>query len=181
METSDVGLPDLSSPPTTIGWSLSATKPEYKVWSVLYSNPLYFLFLGNGIDYMVILHRLVCSPLKAHGDCCCTVPTTGDVQIPAANRATHVHTLVVVAWRSSRWSIGRCPCWRRQHCQGESCYHLPIPPATSMRLLQWMIHGRNLFVGIGGTLGNHCFFSSSQVIVELVISPVDASRPPYQS
>ena len=55
---------------------------------------------------------------------------------------------------------------------------LAFPPATSMRLLQWMIHGRILFVGIGGTLGNHCFFSSSQVIVELVISPVDASTPP---
>ena len=57
---------------------------------------------------------------------------------------------------------------------------LAFPPATSMRLLQWMIHGRALFVGIGGTLGNHCFFSSSHVIVELVISPVDASRPPIR-
>ena len=57
---------------------------------------------------------------------------------------------------------------------------LAFPPATSMRLLQWMIHGRCLFVGIGGTLGNHCFFSSSQVIVELVFSPVDASRPPIR-
>ena len=57
---------------------------------------------------------------------------------------------------------------------------LVIPPATSMRLLQWMIHGRSLFVGIGGTLGNHFFFSSSQVIVELVFSLVDASRPPIR-
>ena len=57
---------------------------------------------------------------------------------------------------------------------------LASPPATSMRLLQWMIHGRYLFAGIGGTLGNHCFFSASQVIVELVISPVDASRPPIR-
>ena len=57
---------------------------------------------------------------------------------------------------------------------------LPLPPATSMRLLQWMIHERTLFVGIGGTLGNHCFFSSSQVIVELVITPVDASTPPIR-
>ena len=57
---------------------------------------------------------------------------------------------------------------------------LDNPPATSRRLLQWMIHGRSLFVGIGGTLGNHCFFSSSQVIVELVISPVDASCPPIR-
>ena len=55
-----------------------------------------------------------------------------------------------------------------------------IPPATSMRLLQWMIHERYLFVGIGGTLGNHCFFSSSQVIVELVISLLDTSTPPIR-
>ena len=57
---------------------------------------------------------------------------------------------------------------------------LANPPATSMRLLQWMIHGRSLPVDIGGTLGNHCCFSSSQVIVELVISPVEASRPPIR-
>ena len=57
---------------------------------------------------------------------------------------------------------------------------LAIPPATSMWLLQWMIHGLNLFVDIGGTSGNHCFFFSSQVNVELVISPVDASRPPIR-
>ena len=57
---------------------------------------------------------------------------------------------------------------------------LAFPPATSMRLLQWIMHGRPLFVGIGGTLGNHCFFSSSKVIVELVISSVDASRPPIR-
>ena len=49
-----------------------------------------------------------------------------------------------------------------------------------MRLLQWMIHGQTHFVGIGGILGNHCFFSSSQVIVELVFSLVDASRPPIR-
>ena len=59
-----------------------------------------------------------------------------------------------------------------------TCFN--FPPATSMRLLQWMIHGGRLFVDIGGTLGNHCFFSSSQVIVELVFSPVDASRPPIR-
>ena len=57
---------------------------------------------------------------------------------------------------------------------------LAFPPATSMRLLQWMTHGRSLFVGIGGTLGNHCFLSPFQVIVELVFSPVDASRPPIR-
>ena len=55
-----------------------------------------------------------------------------------------------------------------------------IPPATSMRLLQWIIDGQTPFVGVGGTLGNHCFFSSSQVIVELVISSVDASSPPIR-
>ena len=53
------------------------------------------------------------------------------------------------------------------------------PPATSMKLLQWMIHGRLLSVGIRGSIGNHCLFSSSQVIVELVI-PVDAYRPPIR-